>query len=104
LAAARAQDELALTVMTEATEWLYKVLAFCTSMFNPALIVIGGGLGHAATDFFIDGLKEQIFKRTVPMSHQGLEVLESQVSNSAVGAACLVWHGLHIRKDEEITP
>ena len=94
LAAARAQDELALTVMTEATEWLYKVLACCTSMFNPALLVIGGGLGHAAADFFIEGLKEQIFKRTVPMSHQGLEVLESQVNNSAVGAACLVWHGL----------
>jgi glucokinase len=94
LAAARAQDELALAVMAEATEWLYKVLICCTSMFNPALIVIGGGLGHAAPDFFIDGLKEQIFKRTVPMSHQGLKILESQVNNSAIGAACLVWQGI----------
>ena len=92
LAAARAKDGLALTVMAEAAEWLYKVLACCTSMFNPALLVIGGGLGHAASDFFVEGLKEQIFKRTVPMSHQGLEILQSQVNNSAVGAACLVWH------------
>ncbi len=94
LEAARAQDELALVVMTEATEWLYKVLVCCVSLLNPALLVIGGGLGHAASDFFIQGLKVQILKRTIPMSHKGLEILESQVSNSAVGAACLVWHGL----------
>lgn len=92
LAAARAHDELALVVMDEAIEWLCKVLVCCVSFLNPALLVIGGGLGHAAADFFIDGVKERIVNRTVPMTHRHFEVRESQVSNSAVGAACLVWH------------
>jgi glucokinase len=94
VAAARAQDALALAVMDEARDWLFRTLAYCTSLFNPALLVIGGGLGLAAPEFFIRDAQEQIARRTVPMSHHTLRVQAAQVTNSAVGAACLVWHAL----------
>ena len=94
LEAARAGDELALRVMHEARDWLFRTLAYCVSLFNPELLVIGGGLGLAASDFFIDDALGQIAQRTIPMSRHNLRVLASQVNNSAIGAACLVWHQL----------
>ena len=99
LDAARAQDELALAVVAEAQEWLFRTLAFCVSLFNPELLVIGGGLGLAATDFFIRPAIGQIARRTVAMSHHKLRVLAAQVNNSATGAACLVWHELDHQRD-----
>lgn len=94
LRAARAKDDLALAVIHEAQEWLLRTLVFCVSLFNPELIVIGGGLGLAAADFFIVGTEAQIVQRTLPMSRHKLRVVASQVNNSAIGAACLVWHEL----------
>ncbi len=97
--AARAQDELALTVMREAQAWLFRTLAYSVALFNPELLVIGGGLGLAAADFFIHEAHAHIARRTVPMSRHNLRVVESQVNNSAIGAASLVWHALDQSSD-----
>jgi glucokinase len=94
LEAARIGDNLALSVMNEARDWLFRTLAYTVALFNPELLIIGGGLGLAAADFFVDGAYSQIARRTVSMSHHNLRVRASQVTNSAIGAACLVWHEL----------
>ncbi len=61
--------------------------------------MIGGGLGLAAADFFIHEAHAHIARRTVPMSRHNLRVVESQVNNSAIGAASLVWHALDQSSD-----
>ncbi|MCC6803928.1 MAG: ROK family protein, partial [Anaerolineae bacterium] len=48
IAAMRTGDPLALRVLSEAADALGTTLAWCVMMLNPALIVIGGGLGIAA--------------------------------------------------------
>jgi glucokinase len=94
LAAARAGDPLAVAVMEEAARWLGAILACCAGILNPALFVIGGGLGEAAGDLLIPGAERELRRRTLPNTHDRLRLIPSQVKSTAVGAACLVWHGL----------
>lgn len=96
--AARANDPLATRVMQEAGEWLCLVLTAGAAMFNPAMVVIAGGLGHAAADFLIEHARRELPHRTPYFTHQHLQIVESQISNSAIGAACLVWHEANKRQ------
>lgn len=50
LSAARAGDALAQAAFDRVGENLGQVAAFCISVLNPAMIVLGGGLGLAAFD------------------------------------------------------
>jgi glucokinase len=94
LEAARAGDPLARTVMDEARHWLLWTMQYCVGTLNPGLFVIGGGLGHAAHDLLLDGIEAALQARTLDAAHDGVRVVMSQVTSSAVGAASLVWHGL----------
>ena len=100
LEAARAGDDLALVVIDEAVAWLSTVLTICATVLNPALIIIGGGLGRAAPEIFIHGMREQIGRRTLPATHHLIDVRESHLNNSALGPACLVWHELGRLKEQ----
>ncbi len=104
LDAARASDALALAVMNEAVEWLVGVMVACRGILNPALFVVGGGLGHAGEEWFVHSAQQQLHRRLTPDIHQDIQVVASQLANSAVGAACLVWHGLRLNhRDTEDT-
>jgi glucokinase len=94
LDAAQAGDALALAVLNEAVEWLVGVMVCCMDILNPALFVIGGGLGHAGSEWFVHRAQHVFYQRVTPDIHQHIQVVASQVANSAVGPACLVWHGL----------
>lgn len=94
LDAARAGDALALAVLDEAVEWLVGVMVCCMDILNPTLFVIGGGLGRAGAEWFIEGAQQAFYRRVTPDFHQHIQVVAAQVANSAVGPACLVWHGL----------
>jgi len=94
LDAVQADDPLALAVIHEAVEWLVGVMVCCMDILNPALFVVGGGLGHAASDWFVQGAQQAFYRRVTPDIHQHIQVVASQVANSAVGPACLVWYGL----------
>lgn len=94
LEAARAGSPLGKAIMEEAARWLSLVMAYHAALFNPALFVIGGGLGHAAQDFFLEPVVQQMYERVLPASRDKVQVVMSQVEMSAVGAASLVWYGL----------
>jgi glucokinase len=93
LDAAQAGDQLALTVMNEAVEWLVGVMVCCMDILNPVLFVVGGGLGRAGSEWFVHRAEHVFYQRTIPDIHQHVQVVGSQLANSAVGPACLVWHG-----------
>jgi glucokinase len=94
IAAARAGDELALAAFAEVARWLGIVMAACAAVTNPALIVLGGGLGLAASELLIPGACAELQQRVLPASRQRMQVAVSQLTSSAVGAATLVWHAL----------
>jgi glucokinase len=48
----------------------------------------------AGAEWFVKGAQQQLHRRLTPDIHQNIQVVPSQVASSAIGAACLVWHGL----------
>ena len=92
LEAAQQKDPLALKVLMEAGEWLGVMMACCAGLFNPAMFVMAGGLGQAAADFVLPVAKAELARRVLPATLDKLEIVESRVTSSAVGAASLVWH------------
>jgi len=92
LAAADKSDPLALAVLDDAGRALGEVMAACACLFNPALIVIGGGMGRAAARWLMPVAQRELRRRVFPPAVDRLRVAESEITISAVGAACLVWY------------
>lgn len=93
-------DPLAVHLLDECTDWLCAVMITCMGIVNPGLFVIGGGLGHALFDFLAEDVQRKLSARTSPEIHPPVPVVASQVRDSAVGAAALVWHNLEHAADE----
>jgi len=92
LDAAKEGDELALAALGEVGRNLGRIMAACAAVLNPAVFVIGGGLGLAAFDWLSPTARLELARRTLPVSHQNLQITPSCLSSPAVGAACLVWY------------
>jgi glucokinase len=97
------QDPLAMRLMDEMTDWLCSVMIACMGILNPEVFVIGGGLGHALFSYLKVDLKRKLLIRTRREIHQEVPILESQVQDSALGPACLVWHKLNKGKNHANT-
>lgn len=92
LQAARNGDELGRFIMNESAEALAELLTYIIVILNPAKIIIGGGMGLAALDFYRDGMLERLAQRMPASSFQGIEILASTIDSSALGSASLIWH------------
>jgi glucokinase len=92
LQAARDGDALAVHIMEESAEALAELLSYIIVIINPAKVVIGGGMGLAALDFYLTGMIERFATRMPATSYQNVEILASTISSSAIGSASLVWH------------
>ncbi len=90
--AARAGDEVARAAVGDVGRHLGIVIAACVAILNPGVIVVGGGLGLAAFDLLLPAARAEVERRTLPASHNHLEIRPSRLPSSAVGAACLVWY------------
>jgi glucokinase len=93
LTAAGAGDPLALAVLREGGQWLGAIMACLAAVLNPALIVVGGGLGHAAAGYLLPEAEHELKRRVLPPTFNSLKLVLSQVPESALGAAALVWLG-----------
>lgn len=91
--AARDGDALATRIIDEAAGVFGTVLAWCTTILNPSLIVIGGGLGHEVGDLLLDPAKAILKKRVLPQIFDAVKIVYGEVEVTALGAAALVWHG-----------
>lgn len=92
LNAARKGDDLAAFIMEESADALSELLSYIVIILNPAKIVIAGGMGLAAIDFYRDGMLERFASRMPATSYQGIEIVASRIDSSALGSASLVWH------------
>lgn len=99
LRAARAGDPLAERVVDEAAWWLASVMICLLGILSPTLFVVGGGLGHAAADLLLPQVRAMVQARTTPLVLPEVPIVESQVTSSAVGAACQVWFAAHTESE-----
>lgn len=90
IALAGAGDALAAHVMSEAAEALGIACAFCVNLFNPPLIVIGGGLARAGWHLLEAPLRLAMRARCLPLNYEAVTLTLSAFSDAALGASALV--------------
>jgi len=89
---ARQVDMLASHVLNDAVNAFSFTLSWCTTIFNPSLVVIGGGLGFAAWDVLVEPAIQKMSEYVLPELARTVTFRRSKLQTSVLGAAALVWH------------
>jgi predicted NBD/HSP70 family sugar kinase len=60
-------------------------------MFNPTLIVVGGSIAMAG-EMLLAGVRESIYRRSLPLATENLRIVQSRAGSEAgvLGAAAMV--------------
>jgi glucokinase-like ROK family protein len=89
--AAKEGDELALNVFSRATEYIGIGIANLVNLFNPELIVIGGGVSMAG-DIFFDNIRKAASKHVMQSTPRELHILPVAYGENAalMGAFSLI--------------
>jgi len=88
--AAKMGDKLALEIWEEVGEYLGIAIANLINMYNPELVIIGGGIAQAGKLFF-EPIKRTVKKRALPGPAKIAKIVPSQLGEnvSIIGAASL---------------
>jgi predicted NBD/HSP70 family sugar kinase len=91
LEAANENDILAIKLLTKAGEDLGKKVAFLVNLFNPQIVVIGGGIEKAGS-VLMDSLKKIVKEWAFEEATHLLKIMPAQLAENAapLGAASLV--------------
>lgn len=84
-------EPFALKIVSTIGEWLGRAAVWVATILNPEVIVIGGGMGHAAHQWLIPQIESALASHTHPFVRENLQILMSELSDPAIGAASLVW-------------
>ena len=80
--AARNGDSLALDVLSRAANYLGVGMVNLVNIFNPEMIVLGGGMANLG-ELFIDSAKQVVAERAFPISAQAVRIVTAQLGNEA---------------------
>ena len=91
VALVRLGDPAAIAATRQAGREVGEVLATVVNMLNPSLIVIGGSIAHAG-EHLLAGVREVVYRRSIPLATQHLGIVQSQAGETAGvrGAAIMV--------------
>jgi len=92
--AARRGDMVSIEVFLEAGRLLGYGVANLVSLFDPEIVVIGGGLAKAG-DLYLDALRKAMRERAQPIAGNKVRVVASRLRGDAnlLGAARVAWEG-----------
>ncbi len=91
VALARAGSVDAIQQIRQAGRDIGEVLATAVSLFNPSVIVVGGSLSQAG-EHLIAGVREVVYRRSLPLATTELRIVQSRAGHQAgvIGAATMV--------------
>ncbi|MFC5380751.1 ROK family transcriptional regulator [Aquipuribacter nitratireducens] len=91
VALVRSGNAEASAAVREAGRSLGAVLATCVNLLNPSVVVIGGSLAGAG-DHLLAGIREVVYRRSLPLATQHLRIVTSRTGGRAavIGAATMV--------------
>ncbi|WP_116048889.1 ROK family protein [Amycolatopsis palatopharyngis] len=89
--AAQSGDRTSVALLTQAGRLVGSLLATLVSFYNPALVIIGGGVAGAG-DLLLAAVRESVYRRSLPLATRELRIARSTLSDQAglVGAAFMV--------------
>jgi predicted NBD/HSP70 family sugar kinase len=88
---AQAGQPDAVALVRTAGQLLGEVLATAVALLNPAVLVVGGDMAHTHEHFLI-GVRESLYRRTVPLATRNLLITASELGDRAgiLGAVHMV--------------
>jgi len=94
-AAARQHDVLALDIFNRTGKFLGFAVANLVSLFDPEIVVLGGGMA-AAADLYLRSLQRAMLQRAQPLAAKRIRIVVSKLGDKAnlLGCACLAWKSL----------
>jgi len=97
-AAARQGDRLALDIFKGSGRFLGFALANFVSLFDPEIIVLGGGMA-AVTDLYMTSLRRAMFERAQPLAVAKVKIAVSKLADTVnlLGCARLAWESAGVR-------
>ena len=89
--AAEAGDALSLSVFTEAAEYLGIGIAGLINLFNPQLVVVGGGVSQAG-DLLFDTIRTVVQKRSLEKTAKDVQIIQASFGkdSAVMGAVALI--------------
>jgi predicted NBD/HSP70 family sugar kinase/biotin operon repressor len=87
----RSGETTAVRLARTAGRLLGEAIAVTVNLFNPQVVVIGGQLA-AAEDYYFAGIREAVYRRSLPLATRRIEIVGSTQGNQAgvIGMALLV--------------
>jgi glucokinase len=100
--AARQGDRLALDIFHRAGRLLGFGIANMVSLFDPEVVIIGGGMAGAA-DLFLDSLRRAMLEKAQPLAARQVKLAVSKLGErtNLLGCARLAWRALENRRIKE---
>ena len=88
---ARAGNAAAIEATRQAGRDVGEVLATVVNLLNPSIIVLGGSIARAG-EHLLAGVREVVYRRSIPLATQHLAIVQSQAGDRAavLGAAIMV--------------
>ncbi|MFZ0759050.1 MAG: ROK family protein [Candidatus Sulfotelmatobacter sp.] len=101
-AAAREGDRMALDIFHQAGRSLGFGVANMVSLFDPEVVIIGGGMAGAA-DLYFDSLRDAMLGCAQPLAARQVKLAVSKLGDRAnlLGCARLAWQSLETRKSKK---
>jgi glucokinase len=100
--AARDKDRMALDIFRQAGRLLGIGVGNMVSLFDPEVVIIGGGMSRAA-NLYLDSLREAMLERAQPLAARQVKLAVSKLGNEAnlLGCARLAWQSLENLKSKK---
>ena len=92
IAAAENGDRLARHILDDAAEALGIACAWCINLFNPGLLLLGGGFARASWHLLERRTLATIQERSLALNFEAASIKLAQLADGALGASALVWH------------
>jgi glucokinase len=101
-AAAREGDHLASHIFHQAGRRLGLGVANMVSLFDPEVVIVGGGMAGAA-DLYLDSLRDAMLERAQPLAVRQVKLAVSKLGDGAnlLGCARLAWQSMGTRKSKK---
>jgi glucokinase len=93
---AREGDQTAIGILAEIGRYLGSAMGTLVNIFDPELIVVGGGFGVAAGEFLLDPAREILQREALPPGRQSVRVVQAELGTAAglIGAAFVAFEAL----------
>jgi predicted NBD/HSP70 family sugar kinase len=97
----RAGDLTAIQVVRQAGRDIGDVLATLVNLVNPAVVVIGGRMAGAG-EHLLAGIREVVYRRSMPLATEHLQIVASVAGGGAALDGAVAMAVAHVLSPEQI--